>query len=70
MIEQGVIQFFDEERGFGFITPDSGGKDVFVHIKAVERSGIERLEKGDRVTFESVPGRRDGRQEAANLVLL
>ena len=56
--ETGTVKWFNIEKGFGFITRDSGGKDVFVHISALERSGLTALNEGDRVTFDIVEGRK------------
>ena len=55
----GTVKWFNPTKGFGFIQPDSGGKDVFVHISAVQRAGLESLEEGQRIEFQVVPG-RDG----------
>lgn len=49
----GTVKFFNETKGFGFITPDGGGKDVFVHASAVERAGLRTLREGQRVTFDT-----------------
>jgi CspA family cold shock protein len=65
----GVVKFFNEQKGYGFIAPDGGGKDVFVHISALERSGIGGLREGDRVKFDVEDDRR-GKQAAGNLTLL
>lgn len=63
---QGTVKFFNTTKGFGFISPDDGGKDAFVHISAVERSGLSTLNEGQKVTYELESG-RDGRQSAVNL---
>ena len=55
---EGTVKWFNSEKGFGFITPDGGGKDVFVHIKAVQRSGLDTLEAGDRVSVTTQAGRK------------
>jgi CspA family cold shock protein len=52
------VKWFNAEKGFGFIIRDNGGKDVFVHISALERSGLTALDQGDRVTFDIVEGRK------------
>ncbi|MEP5151761.1 cold-shock protein [Planktotalea sp.] len=65
----GTVKWFNTTKGFGFIEPESGGKDVFVHISAVERSGLTGLADNQKVSFELEEG-RDGRQMAANLALL
>jgi CspA family cold shock protein len=59
----GVVKFFNTSKGFGFIAPDGGGKDVFIHITALQRSGLQSLEEGQKVSFEVSPG-RDGRMAA------
>jgi cold shock protein len=62
----GTVKWFNTTKGFGFIAPDSGGKDVFVHISAVERSGLTTLADNQKVTFELQAG-RDGRESAVNI---
>jgi cold shock protein len=64
---QGTVKFFNGQRGFGFIQPDDGGKDVFVHISAVERAGMHSLNEGQKVSFEVVADRRTGKSTADNL---
>ena len=64
---QGTVKWFNSQKGFGFIQPDDGGKDVFVHISAVERAGMNGLDEGQKVTFEVVADRRTGKSSAANL---
>jgi CspA family cold shock protein len=54
----GTVKWFNATKGYGFITPDDGGKDVFVHVTAVERAGMQSLVEGQRVSFEVVPDRR------------
>lgn len=68
-MQTGTVKFFNGQKGFGFIQPEDGSKDVFVHISAVERSGIAGLAEGQKVSFELETG-RDGRTAAANLKLL
>ncbi len=63
----GTVKFFNETKGYGFIQPDDGSKDVFVHISAVERSGLRGLMEGQKVSFEVEVDRRSGKQAAANL---
>jgi CspA family cold shock protein len=65
----GTVKFFNTTKGFGFISPDNGEKDAFVHISAVQRSGLQGLYEGDKVSFELETG-RDGKVSAANLTLL
>ena len=64
----GTVKFFNSTKGFGFITPEDGGKDAFVHISAVERSGLSGLSDGQKVSYELESG-RDGKVSATNLQL-
>ncbi|MFK7763801.1 MAG: cold-shock protein [Roseobacter sp.] len=64
----GTVKWFNSTKGFGFIAPEGGSKDVFVHISAVERAGLTGLEDNQKVTFDIESG-RDGRESAANLAL-
>lgn len=64
----GTVKWFNETKGFGFIQPDGGNKDIFVHISAVERAGLRSLADGQKVTFDVESG-RDGRESATNLSL-
>ncbi|GAA6187934.1 cold-shock protein [Litorivita sp. NS0012-18] len=64
----GTVKWFNSTKGFGFIAPETGGKDVFVHISAVERSGLTGLNDDQKVTFDVEAG-RDGRESAVNLAL-
>jgi CspA family cold shock protein len=66
---EGTVKFFNTTKGFGFIQPDDGGKDAFVHISAVERSGLSTLNEGQKVSYELQTG-RDGKQSAGNLKAL
>ena len=66
-METGTVKWFNETKGYGFIQPDSGGKDVFVHISAVERSGIRGLREGQKVSFELQTDQRTGKTSAVNL---
>ena len=61
----GTVKWFNASKGFGFIQPDGGGKDVFVHISAVEKAGLSGLNEGDKVSYEVVPNR--GKESAENL---
>lgn len=63
----GTVKFFNTTKGFGFIQPDEGGADVFVHISAVERSGMHTLVEGQKVTFDVVKDNRSGKNAAENL---
>ncbi|NOD49849.1 MULTISPECIES: cold-shock protein [Ruegeria] len=64
----GTVKWFNSTKGFGFIEPEDGKRDVFVHISAIERSGLSELKDGQKVTFDVEAG-RDGRESAANLAL-
>jgi CspA family cold shock protein len=63
----GTVKWFNLQKGYGFIAPDEGGKDVFVHISAVERAGMSGLRDGQKVSFEEVTDRRSGKRSAENL---
>jgi CspA family cold shock protein len=63
----GTVKFFDASRGFGFIKPDNGGADVFVHITAVERSGMGSIAEGSKLSFDIVRDARSGKNAADNL---
>jgi cold shock protein len=63
----GTVKFFNAQKGFGFIVQDGGGPDVFVHISAVERAGMQSLNEGQRLSFEIQADRRSGKSAAANL---
>lgn len=63
----GTVKFFNSSKGFGFIQPDTGGSDVFVHISAVERAGLHTLVEGQKIGFEVVQDRRSGKSAADNL---
>ena len=64
----GTVKFFNSQKGFGFIEVEGGGKDVFVHISAVEQAGLTSLSDAQKVTFEVETG-KDGRESATNLAL-
>ena len=63
----GTVKWFNGTKGFGFIQPDSGGPDVFVHISAVERAGMRDLNEGQKIAYEVVADRRTGKSSADNL---
>jgi cold shock protein len=63
----GTVKWFNEQKGYGFIQPDNGGKDVFVHISAVERSGLRGLAEGQQISYEVEADRRSGKESAVNL---
>ncbi len=65
----GTVKWFNTQKGFGFIAPETGGKDVFVHISSLERSGLTGLDDNQKVTFDVEAG-RDGRESAINLALV
>jgi len=67
---QGTVKWFNGQKGFGFIQPDDGSNDVFVHISAVERAGLNGLNEGQKVAFELVADRRTGKSSADNLKAL
>ncbi len=62
----GTVKWFNTTKGYGFIAPDGGSKDVFVHISALEKAGLRSLNEGQKVSFEAVPG-RDGKISAENI---
>ncbi|WP_439272042.1 cold-shock protein [Pseudochrobactrum sp. HB0163] len=66
----GTVKWFNTTKGFGFIQPDQGGTDVFVHISAVQRAGLAQLDEGQKISYEIVQDRRSGRSSADNLVAL
>ena len=69
MAINGTVKFFNTTKGYGFIQPDTGGNDAFVHISAVERAGLSTLNEGQKVSYEVERG-RDGKESATNLQVL
>jgi CspA family cold shock protein len=63
----GTVKWFNEQKGYGFVQPDNGSKDVFVHISAVEGAGLRTLKEGQKVSFEIVTDKRTGKSSAGNL---
>ena len=66
----GTVKWFNAQKGFGFIAPDNGGTDAFVHISAVERSGLNDLREGQKVSFELVADRKSGKMSADQLKVI
>jgi cold shock protein len=64
---KGTVKWFNSQKGFGFIQPEDGGKDVFVHISAVQSAGLHSLNEGQKVSFEVIADRRTGKSSAGNL---
>lgn len=67
MRQTGTVKFYNHQKGYGFIVPDDGGKDVFVHVTAVQSSGMEELQEGSKITFETEPDKRGKGPKAVNL---
>ena len=63
----GTVKWFNSTKGFGFIQPDNGGADAFVHISAVERSGMRELREGQKLSYELIADRKSGKMSADNL---
>jgi cold shock protein len=63
----GTVKFYNDQKGFGFIQPDNGGKDVFVHATALERAGMRGLAEGQKISYEVEADRRTGKESAVNL---
>lgn len=69
MAQSGTVKFFNAEKGYGFIKPDDGGSDIFVHVSAVTRSGLSNLSEGQNVTFDVEPDRKGKGPKAVNIVV-
>ncbi len=63
----GTVKWFNDQKGYGFIQPDNGGKDVFVHISAVERAGLRGLSEGQKISYEVQADRKTGKESAVDL---
>ncbi len=66
-MQTGIVKWFNAQKGFGFIQPDSGGKDIFVHVSAVERAGLRGLAEGQKITYDLVTDSRSGKTSADRL---
>jgi len=66
-VSTGTVKWFNETKGYGFITPDGGGNDVFVHVSAVTRAGLRGLNEGQKVSYDLEPDRKTGKNSAVNL---
>jgi len=69
-METGTVKFYNDQKGYGFIQPDNGGKDVFVHVTALHRAGIESLAEGQKVSFDTAEDRRTGKLAVNNIQAL
>lgn len=70
MAQQGTVKFFNAEKGYGFIKPDSGGADIFVHITALQAAGLPGLKEGQKINFDIEPDKKGKGPKAINLVAL
>jgi CspA family cold shock protein len=70
MAQTGIVKFFNAEKGYGFIKPDDGGRDIFVHITAVERAGLKSLGEGQKISFEIEPDKKGKGPKAVDLVIM
>jgi CspA family cold shock protein len=69
MSQQGIVKFFNADKGYGFIKPDDGGRDIFVHVTAVEQAGLRGLDEGQRITFDVEPDKKGKGPKAVNLTV-
>lgn len=70
MSQTGTVKFFNSSKGFGFVTPDGGAKDVFLHVSALERAGISSVNEGDKISFDVEPDTRGKGPKAVNVQLV
>lgn len=70
MAQQGTVKFFNGDKGYGFIKPDGGGADIFVHVTAVQQAGLKTLAEGQKISFEIEPDKKGKGPKAINLVTL
>ena len=66
-MENGTVKFYNDQKGYGFIQPDNGGKDIFVHATALERAGMRGLREGQKISYEVERDRRTGKESAGQL---
>lgn len=66
----GIVKWYSSDKGYGFILPDGGGPDAFIHVKELESSGIHNLREGQRVSYEMVLDRKTGKSKAGNLAIV
>ena len=70
MASQGIVKFFNGEKGYGFIKPDDGSRDIFVHVTAVEQAGLQALSEGQKIAYEVEPDKKGKGPKAVNLQVL